>query len=134
LSQQIQNQPQPAEPGEIPRLLQGRRSQREWTLDEITRETARCFSIKISEIRGKKRQKNIVAARNMAIWLARHLTSATLQELGRWFSHRDHSTILHGFHEMDAQLSQNPELQNIFRQIIKKLDAEQWFQNFTAGL
>lgn len=91
-------------------FLEARRPEKELTLEQIARKCAEQFAVKYSEIRSKSRTKTVVLARNMAIYLARTRSGPTLEELGRWFGGRDHTTILHGFRDMEARLEADPEL------------------------
>jgi chromosomal replication initiator protein len=67
------------------------------TLPSIARATAAHFDVPLSDLRSTSRTKAIVAARGMAIYLARTLAGASLVELGRYFGGRDHTTILHSY-------------------------------------
>lgn len=91
-------------------FLEARRPEKELTLEQIARKCAEQFAVKFSEIRSKSRTKTVVLARNMAIYLVRTRNGSTLEELGRWFGGRDHTTILHGFRDMEARLETDPEL------------------------
>ena len=103
----------PKKPVSIPKMrlfLEERHPEKVWTLDEIARKSAEHFAVKLSDLRSKSRTKTTVLARNMAIYLARTQTAVTLQELGRWFGGRDHTTILHGFRDIEARLESDTEL------------------------
>ncbi|MDO4585998.1 MAG: DnaA/Hda family protein [Planctomycetia bacterium] len=93
------------------------------TLDDIAKTTARYFSIRLSDLRSKKRTRTISLARNITIYLARKMTDQTLQELGDWFSGRDHTTILYGYREIDAKSKENIEIKKALQKIQKSLES-----------
>lgn len=74
--------------------------------------TARRFGVKVSELQSKKRSKAITHPRHVCMFLARQLTSQSLEQIGGYFGGRDHTTVLHANRaiaqaaKQDAQLSQ----------------------------
>jgi chromosomal replication initiator protein len=81
--------------------LEEQKSRHENSLPSIAAATARYFELKVSELRSPVRRAKIVAARNVAIVLARKLTSKSLDEIGAYFGGRDHSTILHSLQKTE---------------------------------
>lgn len=65
------------------------------TAPRIQQAVAQHFGLKASELRSKKRQRAIVFPRQVAMFLCRELTAASLPEIGRHFGGRDHTTVLH---------------------------------------
>jgi len=53
------------------------------------------FGVSKEDLRSKKRSRNIVLPRQIAMYIARQLTSSSLTEIGKAFGGRDHSTVLH---------------------------------------
>jgi len=64
-------------------------------LERILLRSAERFGVKPVEVLGSSRRKDLVSARQTAIYLARELTDLSLPHLGRFFGNRDHTTILH---------------------------------------
>lgn len=56
------------------------------------------FGVKLSELQGRRRNRTIALARQVCMYLARHLTDLSLAEIGGFFGGRDHTTVLHGYH------------------------------------
>ncbi|MDD3587521.1 MAG: DnaA/Hda family protein [Thermoguttaceae bacterium] len=104
-------------------LLEERQPHHVWTLEEIARKVAKYYAVRIGDMRSASRMKTNVLSRNMTIYLARNLTDLTLQQLGRWFSNRDHTTILHGYRDLDARLQHDVDVQAAFKELIADLDA-----------
>ncbi|MBR4833701.1 MAG: AAA family ATPase, partial [Thermoguttaceae bacterium] len=106
-------------------LLEERNPAPTWTLDRVIKATAKQFSVSVVEMRSKKRSKTLVLARNVVFYLARKLTDATFQEIGREFSNRDHSTTLRGARDVAEALETDAELRFQVREIVAKLRAEE---------
>ncbi len=106
-------------------LLEARNPEPTWTLDRVLKAVAKQFSVSVVEMRSKKRSKTLVLARNVVFYLARKLTDATFQEIGREFSNRDHSTTLRGARDVAEALETDAELRLHVREIVEKLRAEE---------
>ncbi|MFQ5494933.1 MAG: chromosomal replication initiator protein DnaA [Phycisphaerae bacterium] len=61
----------------------------------IMETVARRFNIKVADLLSKKRSKAVTHPRHICMYLARVLTTQTLEEIGDYFGGRDHSTVLH---------------------------------------
>ena len=68
---------------------------RQVSIDNIQRTVAEYYSIKISDILSKRRNRTIARPRQMAMYLAKELTNHSLPEIGDAFGGRDHTTVLH---------------------------------------
>jgi chromosomal replication initiator protein len=93
-----------------------RASDRKITIEEIQRKVSEHFNIRLSDMIGPKRTRTIARPRQVAMYLAKQLTTRSLPEIGRRFGGRDHTTIMPGvrvIEEMrgtDHQLSEDVEL------------------------
>jgi chromosomal replication initiator protein len=65
------------------------------TTPRIQQVVAEYFGLKISELKSKRRHRSITLPRQIAMYLCRELTDATLPEIGRSFGGRDHTTVIH---------------------------------------
>jgi len=96
-------------------------NQKNLTIESLTRQVAHYYKIPIGDIRGKTKNKEVVHARQVAMYLISKLIKPTLKENGHFFSGRDHSTVLHAIKivsdrvKFDSQLSQ--QLLDIEKQI-----------------
>jgi len=77
------------------------------TLDEIQRRVAAYFQLDVAEIRSAKRQRSILYPRQVAMFLCRRLTEASLPEIGRAFGGRDHTTVLHAVEKIETEIAQD---------------------------
>jgi chromosomal replication initiator protein len=71
----------------------------------IALRVAEHFGMKVSELRGPARRKEVVAARSVAIYVARRMTGASLQAIGDYFGGRDHATVAYNVEKVEAALS-----------------------------
>lgn len=95
-----------------------------WTVDRILKTVAKYFAVSVVDLRSKKRTKSLVQARQCVVFLARRLTNATFQEIGRQFSNRDHSTMTHASNELEEALATDAELKFHLREIATLLQAQ----------
>lgn len=93
-----------------------RASERKITVEEIQRQVADYYNIRMSELIGPKRVRTFARPRQVAMYLAKQLTSRSLPEIGRRFGGRDHTTVMHGVRKIeelkqtDGQIAEDVEL------------------------
>lgn len=79
------------------------------------------FQIKIDDLTGKKRTKNIAFPRQVAIYLCRSMTNESFPRIGSYFGGRDHSTIMHSCDKIEASLKNNEQVKDIIKELKKLL-------------
>ena len=77
------------------------------SLEEIQRQVAMYFHIELNELRGAKRQRSILYPRQVAMFLCRKLTEASLPEIGSAFGGRDHTTVMHAVEKIERESAQD---------------------------
>jgi chromosomal replication initiator protein len=77
----------------------------ELRMDLIQEAVARHYAISIDELIGEKRTKRIVLPRQVAMYLCRELTDASLPAIGRVFGGRDHTTVLYAVQKISGLLT-----------------------------
>jgi chromosomal replication initiator protein len=87
-----------------------RQSDRKLTIEEIQRKVAEHYNIRLSDMIGPKRLRNIARPRQVAMYLAKQLTSRSLPEIGRRFGGRDHTTIMHGVRKIEELAATDSQL------------------------
>jgi len=93
-----------------------RANERRVTIDEIQRRVAEHFNIKMAEMTSSRRARVVARPRQVAMYLAKQLTSRSLPEIGRKFGGRDHTTVIHAVKkieelmESDSALAEDVEL------------------------
>ena len=91
-------------------------SDRKVTVEEIQRRVSEHYNIRLSEMIGPKRVRNYARPRQVAMYLAKQMTSRSLPEIGRRFGGRDHTTVMHGVRRIeelkiiDSQIADDLEL------------------------
>ena len=69
------------------------------------------FRIKQSALKGQRRTKDIVNARHTAMYLLRKELAMPLEEIGKWFSGRDHTSVLHAIHKIEDEIKEESFIQ-----------------------
>jgi len=93
-----------------------RANERRVTIDEIQKRVAEHFNIKLAEMTSSRRARVVARPRQVAMYLAKQLTSRSLPEIGRKFGGRDHTTVIHAVKkieeliETDSTLAEDVEL------------------------
>lgn len=82
------------------------------TVDAIIQTVASFYGLKIAEIKGTRRLKQIVRPRHVAMFLTRKLTDLSFPEIGRAFGGRDHATVQHACKKIRGLLIKDADLRN----------------------
>lgn len=91
------------------------------SIDLIQKKVAAYYNIRQSDIVGKKRVKQIVFPRQIAMYLARELTESSLPKIGKEFGGKDHTTVLHAIDKIEKQLAEDDNLQDDIRNLRMEL-------------
>ena len=78
-----------------------RANDRKVTIDEIQRHVAEYYNLRMSELLSARRSRNIARPRQVAMYLAKNMTTRSYPEIGRKFGGRDHSTVMHAVKKVD---------------------------------
>ncbi|MEM8870319.1 MAG: chromosomal replication initiator protein DnaA [Pseudomonadota bacterium] len=93
-----------------------RASERKVTIEEIIRKVADHYNVRHADLLGPRRSRAISRPRQVAMFLAKNLTTKSLPEIGRRFGNRDHTTVIHAIRKIeelrhiDSQISEEVEL------------------------
>lgn len=87
-----------------------RTSERRVTVEEIQRKVAEHYNIRLSDMIGPKRLRTIARPRQIAMYLAKQMTTRSLPEIGRRFGGRDHTTIMHGVRKVEELAAQDTQM------------------------
>jgi chromosomal replication initiator protein len=80
------------------------------TIEHIQRGVSDLFGLRLSDLKAKTRTKAVAFPRQVAMYLSRQLTHASLAEVGRAFGGKDHTTVLHAVEKIHALLQEDPKL------------------------
>jgi chromosomal replication initiator protein len=78
-----------------------RANDRRVTIEEIQKRVAEHFNIRVSDMHSARRARSVARPRQVAMYLAKQLTSRSLPEIGRKFGGRDHTTVMHAVKKVD---------------------------------
>lgn len=90
------------------------------SVDRIIKAVAEAFNISSSDIRGKKRTKNIAWPRQVAMYIINHLGEYSMNEIGNEFS-RDHTTVIYAIQKVEDSIKSNPMLEPLIQKIEENL-------------
>jgi len=89
------------------------------TIEQIQRRVAEHFDVRLADMTSKRRPASIAFPRQVAMYLARELTKASLNEIGEAFGGRDHGTVLHACKLVKKRMKE----QDSIRQTISFIDS-----------
>ena len=92
------------------------------TVEAIQKKVAAYFDIKISELKAKKRNKQIAYPRQIAMYLSRELTNLTLPDIGEHFGGRDHSTVIHACSKIQKELKKDQNVKNLINRLVLEVN------------
>jgi len=81
------------------------------TIEEIQKKTAEYYKLDLRELHSARRARRVARPRQVAMFLARELTSRSLPDIGRRFGGRDHTTVLHACRRIEALCKSDPVFQ-----------------------
>ena len=84
---------------------------------QIQEEVAKYYHLQIKDLKGKKRVKNIVVPRQIAMYLSRELTDNSLPKIGAEFGGKDHTTVIHAHEKIQQLLKHDAIIQNEIAEI-----------------
>jgi chromosomal replication initiator protein len=90
------------------------------TIDQIQKKVAEHFDVRLADMTSKRRPANIAFPRQVAMYLARRHTKASLNEIGEAFGGRDHGTVLHAYKAVSERMNKEDQV----RQVILLLDTQ----------
>ena len=97
------------------------RPPREVTIDDIQAVVSAYYGMRVSDLTGRRRTRNIVTARHVTMYLARELTRMSLPQIGQALGGRDHTTVMHGRDKIAALFEKDDTLRRQILEIKTKL-------------
>ncbi len=94
------------------------------TVDRVQRVVAAHFDLRVSDLTGPRRPKNIAEARQVAMFLVRTLTKLPLTQIGEEFGNRDHGTVIHACKVVDHRTSSEPSLRQTLDTLTSRILAD----------
>jgi chromosomal replication initiator protein len=106
---------------EVLKRILKRIEKEEVTIEEIIKTIAAKLNVKISDIKSQKKNKNLVFARQIAMYLARKLTALSFPDIGEKVGGRDHSTVIYANNKMKKGCDDDKNLKKIVQEIEESL-------------
>lgn len=94
----------------------------EVTVDEIMKTVAAKFNIRIADLKSQKKNKNLVIPRQIAMYLARKLTSHSFPDIGAKIGGKDHSTVIYANNKIKDLLEKDPKIEVAVKEIEETLN------------
>jgi chromosomal replication initiator protein len=94
---------------------------RKITIEAIQRAVAESFGMRVAELKQKNNSRQIVVPRQIAMYLAKQLTEASLPEIGRQFGGKHHTTVMHSIAKIDEQRRNDKDLNRTVAKLMETL-------------
>jgi chromosomal replication initiator protein len=91
------------------------------TVDQIQRYIANYYQLKVSELKAKNNSKMIAFPRQVAMYLCKTLTDASLPEIGRRFGGKHHSTVLHSIRKIEGKRQSDRDFDRLVHSFLESL-------------
>lgn len=93
-------------------------NQKKITVDLIQRKVAEYFEIRPSDMTAKRRSRNVVFPRHLAMFLCREMTGLSFPEIGEQFGGRDHTTVLHAYEKIKKDTKRDPNSRSLVDKLV----------------
>ena len=91
------------------------------TITQIIDVVTDYFDVRLNDLQSKRRSRSIVFPRQICMYLARDLTRLSLEEIGGYFGGRDHTTVLHGYRNIDRLLDHDQDVRVVVDGLVTTL-------------
>ena len=82
------------------------------------------FNVDEDTLRGQSRSRDVVAARQIAIYLIRSMTNLSLDDIGKEFDNRDHSTVLYSIQQVEKKMKKDAAFAETVKEIKTNINAK----------
>jgi chromosomal replication initiator protein len=93
------------------------------TITTIQNAVSKYYNVTVADLKGKKRVKQIVYPRQIAMYLSREMTDNSLPKIGKSFGGKDHTTVIHAHEKIGQELKTDDQLQTDIRELKNILKA-----------
>jgi chromosomal replication initiator protein len=92
------------------------------TLDEVEKEVANHFGLRVGDLRARRRTKKIAEARQVAMYLMRQKAGASYPVIGQHLGGRDHSTVIHACQQVERRRKEDSRMRLTLETVAKRFD------------
>jgi chromosomal replication initiator protein len=96
---------------------------RKITIEAIQRAVSENFGMRPVDLKQKNNSRNVVVPRQIAMYLAKQMTEASLPEIGRQFGNKHHTTVMHSIAKIEEQRREDKDLQRTLNKLQEQLNA-----------
>ncbi len=94
------------------------------TPESILEYISKYYSLEEAVIRGQQRIRDAVSARQIAMYLIRSMTNLSLDEIGKVFDNRDHSTVLYSIQQIEKKMKKDPAFAETVKEIKTNINSK----------
>jgi len=91
------------------------------SITDITEVVTAHFNVRLADLQSKKRTQSIAEPRQICMYLARHLTKHSLEEIGGHLGGRDHTTVMHACNKINRAKNADPKMRALLNELTKKI-------------
>jgi chromosomal replication initiator protein len=95
-----------------------------FTIPTILKNVSSYFNVTVADLKSKQRSRDISVPRQIAMYLCRECTLASLPEIGRQFGGKDHTTVLSAHKNISCKVKENNDLEKQIQEIVQKIESE----------
>ena len=92
------------------------------TIDDIVKQVSKELNVKLSDIKSKKRTKDVVNARRISIYLTRHLTPNSMPQIAVYFGMKDHTAVSHAMKKINEIIEENENFKVLLEEFSNKIN------------
>jgi chromosomal replication initiator protein len=97
-------------------------AQKKITIESIQKAVAEQFGLRVTELKAKNNSRAIVRPRQIAMYLTKHLTEASLPEIGRQFGGKHHTTVMHSIDKIEELRQADKDISRTLNKITETLN------------
>jgi chromosomal replication initiator protein len=89
------------------------------TIDTIQKFVSDYYQLKVTELKSKNNSKSVALPRQIAMYLCKTLTHASLPEIGRSFGGKHHSTVIHSINKVEDLRKKDPDFNSLIANFLE---------------
>ena len=91
------------------------------TPEQIQKVVSEHFGLKVSDMKAKKRTKEVAIPRQIAMYLSKHSTELSLNDIGKHFGGKDHATVIYACKQIDIKRSKDETFNRLVENLLRKI-------------
>jgi chromosomal replication initiator protein len=91
------------------------------TTDQIQKTVSEHFALKVSDMKAKKRTKEVALPRQIAMYLSKQLTNLSLSDIGKNFGGKDHATVIYACKQIEEKRAKDETFNRMIESLIRKI-------------